>query len=110
VSPVSDFELRSDASAVEQAMAELADYRNRARDRVHALPGDEQAAVREAWKVQVFELDLLEERMLGHLRQRTLEVTPAGLPRRPGAHRPVGEDTQAWRTGQAYMPRNRGPV
>jgi hypothetical protein len=103
VIPVS--EQQTAAAAIGLAMQEFADHRSRVRDLVHLHAGDGDQRVRAVLQAEVFALDLLEERMLSHLRQRPAEEVPAGVP-----HRPVGEDTQAWRTGQAYMPRNRGPV
>lgn len=96
--------LRPDAAAVELAMREFAAHRTRVRDLVHLYSGDENEPVRTALKAEVFALDMLEQRMWAHLRRRPVEVTPAGLPRRP-----VGEYTRAWVAGQApHMTRNRG--
>ena len=98
-------EQQTAAVAIGRAMAEFADHRNRVRDLVHLHRGDENQRIRDAMLAEVYALDLLEQRMMRHFHERAPEQTPAGLPRRP-----VGEDTQAWRSGQAYMPRNRGPV
>jgi hypothetical protein len=84
-------------------MALLAGYRRELGEQVHELDRDDprRDLLVAVWGV----LGDVEQRMREVLSRPVPEVTGAGLPRRP-----VGEDTQAWRTGQAYMPRNRGPV
>jgi hypothetical protein len=80
VIPVSD--QQTAAAAIGLAMQEFADHRTRVRDLVHQYRGDENKPVRDALLAEVYALDLLEQRMLSHLRQRAVEETPAGLPRR----------------------------
>jgi hypothetical protein len=100
VSPVSDLHAWPSRPTVESAFAEFEAFRDRLRTLVSLCDRDD--PVRTALIGELFAFDDLVEKV------RPAFGVPAGV--RATKRRDVGEDTQAWLSGQAgQMRRNRGP-
>lgn len=104
---------------VDEVMGVLVEHREKLRNRVHELAGDDLAELRAIVQAEVFDLDEVERQMralLGAPREvgavelaRPQEQVPVLA---KGRHRALpGEQTGAWRRGEAsQMLRNRGPL